>query len=179
MLGFAGMIPSSIKEPVDIFEQYATFWSNSVRASILLLGAAYICGFLVYPLGRSIHKYQLKKGANNDFVVLEGKELSPGFVKLRELAPVNFKYIEKWHMYAALAHGVGTAAVIGLLVSSYKVFVAYDKSSWAILAIICVFIAALSYRRALTFGKWAIYDFKNAIDVLHLDEKAASFAAKE
>lgn len=174
---------TSLQKPLDIIPKYAEIIvEEGLQFTLALLVAGYLVGFLVYPIGRRLYRLV---GANIAWIVLcwPNKTYDPGavvakrFTLVRELSPVNFAYIEKWHMHAALSHGLALAGLVGTGVGIYRKCCTVspaplEQEGWGWFIAISLLITYLGIERAVTFAEWAQNDLKETISKYGLNERA-------
>ncbi len=151
----------------------------NVGTGILLLLVGYVIGFAIYPLGRFMYK-KVKARFWGD-VPYQNVDLfiADKYVLIRELSPNNFKYVETWNRYCAMAHNLSTAALFIALFATVKVIWLNPGNLffWIIFIIGIWLLFGLLLRRAVIFSIWATDDINAAIRCLNLLERAKELPA--
>ena len=87
-----------------------------IGSSIFLLLIGYIAGFAIYPIGRYLYKnwgFKIWKRMLAGDITMH---ISEKYVLVRELSTNNFKYVELWNMFCAMAHNFAVASIVILII---------------------------------------------------------------
>lgn len=136
---------------------------------------AYIVGFAVNPLGKSIYRKICPKLWPKIYVEneIKGMHISDKFVLIRELSPSNFEYVERWNMYSSLSHNLAVGCLVFFIVSVIQTFLQSDYwLYWASIAVISIILFFVFVKSAFIYNQWAGRDLNSAISALNLREKA-------
>lgn len=149
--------------------------ANSIKigGGILILIISYIIGFVIYPFGRFLYKRLgpkvCKDQIHNDIDLF----ISDKFVLVRELSPNNFKYIETWNMFCAMAHNLAVSSLVLFIVSIVKIIIFKSVINiWGILIPFSFLLFVIFLHRAYKFHIWAADDLNASITCFNLDKKA-------
>ncbi|MBT8252827.1 MAG: hypothetical protein HKN00_03485 [Flavobacteriaceae bacterium] len=163
-------------------------------ATVLVI-VAYVIGFMIYPIGRILYKgigLPLFGNTINDDSNHIDLSVPTKYALLRELSPSNFKYVESWNIYCAMAHNLMVACLIFSGVTTVKAistieFIKFKQLSfgeflydilsgpalvWLIVSVWGIKLFVLLTYRAVTYFHWAAYDINATIKSLNLEEKA-------
>ncbi|MEM1327661.1 MAG: hypothetical protein AAGI23_16990 [Bacteroidota bacterium] len=158
----------------DLLERAAPTTLGS--AAVILL-VSYVTGFAVYPFGRILYKKVGFKIWNRAIERDVPLHISEKYTLLRELSPSNFKYVELWNMFCAMAHNLAIASLIlGGCAIIKAIKSPADKLSWIIVLIVSIIAFFIMLYRAVKFSLWAADDINSSIRVLDLQQKAKSKA---
>lgn len=173
----------------------------TVGSGVFVLVASYLIGFAINPIGRWIYRGVNQAIKDHGKKIVEDKEtketkkefkwfflawfsgepyeelalfISDKFVLIRELNPANFRYVETWHMFCAMAHNLVVASLAIIGTTLWKLFRHHPPNPdfwWMLLAIavLCFFIFL---HRAIKFSKWAADDLNAAVRVFQLPSRA-------
>ncbi len=160
------------------FVQTAGKMSLGATAALFLLG--YLLGFAMYPVGRQLNRriglriWKSKLVGNVDLFI------SDKYILIRELSPANFKYVETWNMFGAMAQNLTLAFLLlaGIALVKLCCFEAQHPWFWTLFAAAAVGMAGLFLHRSTVFFNWAADDLNAAITRLRLIERAAELQGK-
>jgi len=166
---------SLITVPIDsidiAIEKTKDFTTEIVTVVIIV---SYVIGFIIYPIGRLIYKTfgfklfpKLLVDKKND----ESLSLNAKYSLLRELSPTNFKYVESWNIYCAMAHNLMVASLVFTFVSLIKFIISKFVFFWLGAVLLGIFIFLVLTHRAVTYSQWAKGDINASIESLNLDNK--------
>ena len=170
ILAFLFLLDPGLKTAHDLLEITGKITAGS---GALLLIVSYIIGFAIHPLGRFLYKnvgffFWRRKILNNVDLFISDK-----YVLLREYSPANFKYVETWNMYCAMAHNLAVASIIMLLVTLGKIIFQHPSflAAWIGLAIFALIGVFIFLHRAVVFSIWAAHDINASVKSLNLVER--------
>jgi len=131
----------------------------------IILLPAYVFGFAANPIGKFLYIKIGKKIWKQNIVNHIDMFISDKYVMVRESSPINFKYIEKWNIYCAMAHNLA----VGFLILFFVVLTKLDfqniqyLSSWIIIGIGSLLLFFVLIERAVIFSTWATHDLNAAV----------------
>ena len=140
-------------------------------SAALLVFVSYVIGFAISPLGKFIYQkigfklWPMKATIGNSELSISDK-----FVLVRQFSQNNFKYIESWNMFCALAHNLAISSLVLLFASIFRITM-IDNSNPIIfisLSVISIILFLLFLKRAVIFRIWAINDLNATVDRLEL-----------
>lgn len=145
-----------------LFNQAKSIETSKIPTILL---PAYIFGFAANPIGKFLYQKVGKKIWKPK--IDDHKEMCPSdkFIMIREESPINFKYIEKWNTYCAMAHNLA----VGFLLLFFVVLTKLDfKDSshikpWIIIALSSLVLFFVFIQRATLFSTWAINDLNATV----------------
>lgn len=109
--------------------------------------------------------------------------ISDKYILVREMSPNNFKYIEIWNMFCAMAHNLAIACLTVSLCCLLKVIVFGIETgtlwSWILISIFSFLGAIILVHRAIIFSIWAANDLNAAIVNLKLKERASKLDQRQ
>jgi len=148
--------------------------SFTLGGFILILVIGYTLGFAINPIGRWLYKtlgFRLFKMSFRD---VKGLSISDKYVLVRELTPANFKYIETWNVFCAMAHNLAIAALVVLINALIRVlvFTPQNLNFWIGIAAASLLLFFLFLQRAVVFSIWAASDINSSIRKLYLRKQA-------
>lgn len=149
----------------------------NIGSGVFMLVASYITGFAINPLGRALYRslgfrlFKSQPHAANE----SGLFISNKFILIREFSPNNFRYVETWHMFSAMAHNLAIASLLMVLFSIGKIAFCDppNASFWCASAALLSGFFFLFLHRAVKFNLWATDDLNAAIRALQLEDRAA------
>jgi hypothetical protein len=155
-------------------EYIAIIKSLKIESIIALLGFGYILGFGLFPLGRFLYKqiglkiWKMKIENNVDIFI------SDKYALIRELSPSNFKYVEIWNMYCAMAHNLAIASLLIFIFTIVKIIFLAPSNLvfWWGLAIGALIFFFLLLHRAVVFSIWAAHDLNASVKRLELEKRS-------
>lgn len=154
----------------DLLERAAPTTFGS--AAVILL-VSYVTGFAIYPFGRLLYKRLGFRIWNRPIERNVPLHISEKYTLIRELSTNNFKYVELWNMFCAMAHNLAMASLILGSCAIYKAINSpTDKLSWIVLLIASIFSFFVMLYRAVKFSLWAADDINSSIRMLNLQQKA-------
>lgn len=143
---------------------------------VFVLILAYIVGFAVSPLGKSIYRKIGKKLWPKIYVEndIEGMHISDKYVLIRQHSPANFEYVERWNMYASLSHNLAVACLVFFVVSIIQIFIDVKSYilTWSMIGLVSVILFFIFIKSAVVYSQWAGRDLNSAISALNLREKS-------
>jgi len=145
----------------------------TIASGILLTIMGYVLGFAIYPIGRYLYKkvgfFLWKRKIQNDIDLF----ISDKYVLIRQFSPSNFKYVETWNMYCAMAHNLAMASIVLLVVSGTKVIFQNPTylGVWIGLAGLSVLLFLIFLHRAVVFSIWAAHDLNASIKSLNMEKR--------
>jgi len=150
--------------------------SLGLGSFLIILVVGYVLGFAVNPLGRWLYKTLGFRLFRHSFEDVKGLSISDKYVLIRELTPANFKYVETWNVFCAMAHNLAIATLIVFVNTLVKItfFTPPNPGFWIAVAVLSVFLFLLFLQRAVVFSVWAASDINSSIRTLHLLEQAAA-----
>lgn len=165
----------------DFFTRMEAYGLHTI---VFFLVVGYAAGFAVYPLGRFFYRETSKKlWKTGVYTRYESNPafISDKFVLVRELSPANFKYIEAWHMFSSMSHGLGTALLVTFINAMIKIrwMQPPNPDFWFVVAIATLAMFFLLVHRAVVFDRWAADDLNAAIRVLNLEKRVQNLQEKK
>ncbi|MBK8920476.1 MAG: hypothetical protein IPM81_03065 [Saprospirales bacterium] len=151
----------------------------NIGSGVFVLVLSYLTGFAINPIGRKIYK-------RLGFLLFENKFhkdyklfISDKFILIREFSPNNFKYVETWNMFCAMAHNLAVASLFVLCITLIKINWQHPGNIefWRTVAGLSLVFFILFLHRAVKFYKWAGDDLNAALWTLQLEERARHAAA--
>ncbi|RME98839.1 MAG: hypothetical protein D6772_08500 [Bacteroidetes bacterium] len=160
--------PSQLLELANDFE---------IGSGIFLLIIAYIVGFAIYPLGRALYRslgFRLWERKIHHHIPLF---ISEKYVLLREYSPANFKYVELWNMFCAMAHNLAVASLVLVVGCAVKCVISWSYE-WLFIALVAFALTFVFLHRAVVFAVWAADDINSTIKQLGLANRMPSSAKR-
>lgn len=175
----------NIQSAADLFEKTdALSWGTGI--TILVMG--YILGLVMYPLGRALYlklgrkkiSRKINQDPNDHLPPKQQLSLPDKFALIRELSPINFKYVETWHMYCGMCHNFAVACMLIAIMLLLKIDLSqlFQNGFWIPMAAVLVLFAAVFIDRAIIFSTWAANDLNATIRKLNLAEQAKNLSEK-
>lgn len=142
-------------------------------SAVVLLLISYVVGFAVYPIGRFLYKkvgfFFWKEEIERNVVL----PISDKYILIRELSPANFKYVELWNMFCAMAHNLAVASLVLGGCSLWKLTQTNENTvAWLLMIAGSIVVFFIMLHRAVNFSLWAADDINSSLRALHLQEKA-------
>lgn len=166
---------SLIAVPIDSIDQAIEKTKDfSTEIVTVLIIISYVIGFIIYPIGRKIYKslgfkifpHLLIKDDEDDKLSLNAK-----YSLIRELSASNFKYVESWNIYCAMAHNLMVASLVFTIVSFIKLFKSNYELFWLGAIVLGIITFLVLTHRAVTYSQWAKGDINASIESLNLENK--------
>lgn len=144
----------------------------TIGSGVFLLIISYIVGFAVGPLGQWLHKNIGLKIFRYKFHEDLRLFISDKFILIREFSPNNFRYVETWHMFSAMAYNLAIASLFVLIMSILKIWLQNPPNAifWWCVALASIMFFFLFLYRAVKFNLWANDDLNAAIKILHMED---------
>ncbi len=103
--------------------------------------------------------------------------ISDKYIMIRELSPTNFKYVETWNMFCAMAHNFAVSSLVLFGICIMKLIICKISllSFWGFIMIVALSSFFIFLHRAVIFSVWAAHDLNATISRLNLVEKAKNF----
>lgn len=141
-----------------------------IGGAVLLLVVGYIIGFGVHPIGRYFYKKIGFKIWNEKILNDVPLFISDKYILIREFSPQNFKYIETWNMFCAMAHNLAVACLLTLIFILIKiVFIGVPNISfWLIFGAVSLVFLFLFLHRSVRFSIWAAHEINATVNRLNL-----------
>ena len=164
-------------DPTVVYPYESIIKANQFKINDLLLLAlvGYVVGFAIHPIGRFLYKtlgFRLwKERVENNVDMF----ISDKYILIRQFSPANFKYVETWNMFCAMAHNLAVACLVSTVCSGYKVLSQElpNQSFWVLFTVVSLIMFFIFLQRAVNFSIWASHDLNAAIRRLKLEEKVA------
>jgi hypothetical protein len=146
----------------EILCQAESIETNKIPVILL---PSYVFGFAANPIGKFLYIAVGKRIWKQKIVNHVDMFISDKYVMVREDSPVNFKYIEKWNIYCAMAHNLAVGFLILFLVVLTKLNFnnAEYLNSWIIIGIGSLMLFFVLIERAVIFSTWATHDLNAAV----------------
>ncbi len=146
---------------------------NAGSATALVI-TAYIIGFAINPFGRFLYRKLGPKLWKIEGLQDRNKtiSISDKFVLVREYSPNNFKYIETWNIYCAMAHNLAFACLVLLLIGIFKALATGVYFVWGPIVLLAIALFFIFLYRAYVFSIWARNDIYATVESLKLGEKS-------
>ena len=165
------ILNEDVNTPKEFFELVGSLNFESI---IVLFALGFVLGFAFFPLGRFLYKtlglkiWKKDIGKNVDLLISEK------YVMIRELSPINFKYVEIWNMYCAMSHNLAFACILVSLFSLVKIIILSPPNLgfWIGVIVLNVVLFFLFLHRAVVYSNWAAVDLNATIDKLNLQDQA-------
>lgn len=178
----------------DTFQDYLNF-AQGLKAggAAVLLAAGYLTSFATTPFGRLLYKkYQrwllfrkmdkwLGGSLNKDTYEFDDDRnpelkipISKKFILVRELTPVNFRYLESWHVYSMMSHNMAVANILVFIFTCIRLALYRPENywPWVVISIGAVAFAFLFLYNAVKFNVWSMNEQNAAIQAFNLQERA-------
>jgi hypothetical protein len=163
------LLDSDIQTFNDLLKRAAPTTFGS--AAVILL-VSYVTGFAIYPFGRLLYKRLGFKLWNRPIERNVPLHISEKYTLIRELSTNNFKYVELWNMFCAMAHNLAVASLVLGFAAIYKIAtISTGKAAWIFLLGASIFSFFVMLYRAVQFSLWAADDINSSIRILDLQEK--------
>lgn len=106
--------------------------------------------------------------------------ISKKFILVRELTPINFRYLESWHVYSLMSHNMAVANILVFVFTCIRFYLYRPENFWPWLLILAgsVIFAFLFLYSAVKFNIWSMNEQNATIQAFNLQERAAEFAKK-
>lgn len=192
--GFILLASFLLDERFDTLQDFLNFAQNlKLGGFAVLICAGYLIGFAITPLGRILYrKYQQGRFFRDMNTWLEGslkKEvyefdddaqpekrmpISEKFVLVRELSPLNFRYIESWHVYSLMSHNMAVANMLVMIFIGIRLVVHPPAAflPWILFLVGGLIFTFLFLYSAAKFFIWSTNEQNAAIEALHLPQLA-------
>lgn len=139
-----------------------------IGSAILIIALGYIIGFAIYPIGRFLYKSLgfliWKRKIHEDI----DQFISDKYVTIREFSPSNFKYVETWNMFCAMAHNLAVASLLIFLMVVLKIilFRPNGLGIWIGVTAALIILFFIFLHRAVVFSIWAANDINATIKLI-------------
>lgn len=164
------LLDPGLNHPYELMTKSDQFKINEL---LLLAFVGYVVGFAIHPIGRFLYKTLGSSMWNEPIANNIDMFISDKYVLIRQFSPANFKYVETWNMFCAMAHNLAVASFVSTVCSAYKLL-SQDLSNrtfWFIFCIASLIMFFIFLQRAVRFSTWASHDLNAAIARLRLAEK--------
>jgi hypothetical protein len=152
-----------------------------IGGAVLLLVVGYIIGFGVHPIGRFFYKKIGFKIWNEKILNDVPLFISDKYILIREFSPKNFKYVETWNMFCAMAHNLAVACLLTLIFIIIKViFIGVPNLYfWLSLGTVTLIFLFLFLHRSVRFSIWAAHEINATVDKLNLVKRGKQGSKNE
>lgn len=148
----------------EILAQVKSIETNKIP---VLLLPAYVFGFAANPIGKILYTKIGKRIWKQNIKNHVDMFISDKYVMVREGSPINFKYIEKWNIYCAMAHNLAVGFLILFLVVLTKLDFGHGHfTSWILIGIVSLILFFVLIERAVIFSTWATHDLNATVEKL-------------
>lgn len=152
-----------------------SFEDSSTNQILIGIGASYILCVATHQLGYQWFKavgIRLYKYSHEGYV---SGHKSDHLVLVREFSPRNMAYLDEWMAKRAMAYNLSIGFLLVFITSLFKFFRFDFQVEWLPLAFLGLGASVLLLKRAVLFYDWYLRDLENAVEELHLVEKAKRF----